>query len=327
MKTEPPQNRGTYSLDSVSHAIEEAVEKGIPVSVTLNNLAQEGKTPARAHGDASAGDNFCRLSAHPDVEAQPHDDRDEIEACFEDALEQLEDCLTFVTFPSASDRRRSYSDRRRSFTDRNESSNDGGQLSSDQERSSETPGKRGTYDLDDVSNSVEVGTKVGIPVVETLEHLSKTKSRQGQSFQETRQFEQNRRTYTLDEVSFSLQNASENGIPVVEALQNITKSAKLVQETGDRAQKRGTYTLDDVSKSLERAKSTGMPVIEALESLSEEKSSSPLRLKIPERGGENRGTYTLDEVSHSLEKAKQRGLPVVDALGQLTHAKDGVSLR
>lgn len=327
VKTEPPQNRGTYSLDSVSHAIEEAVEKGIPVSVTLNNLTQEGKTPARALGDVSAGDNFCRLSAHPDVEAQPHDDRDEIEACFEDALEQLEDCLTFVTFPSTSDRRRSYSDRRRSFTDRNESSNDGGQLSSDQERSSETPGKRGTYDLDDVSNSVEVGTKVGIPVVETLEHLSKTKSRQGQSFQETRQFEQNRRTYTLDEVSFSLQNASENGIPVVEALQNVTKSTKLVQETGDRAQKRGTYTLDDVSKSLERAKSTGMPVIEALESLSKEKSSSPLRLKIPERGGENRGTYTLDEVSHSLEKAKQRGLPVVDALGQLTHAKDGVSLR
>ncbi|XP_022802927.1 uncharacterized protein LOC111340357 [Stylophora pistillata] len=98
MKIGPPQNRGTYSLDSVSHAIEEAVEKGIPVSVTLNHLAQEGTNHAHAHGDAS-------FEPRPfDAEEQPPDDRDEIEARFEDALETLEDCLTFVSFPSASDR-------------------------------------------------------------------------------------------------------------------------------------------------------------------------------------------------------------------------------
>ena len=368
LNTKPAQNRDTYTLDTVSHAIEEAVEKGIPVSVTLNHLAQEERalrhTSAHGYGNSSTGEDSYSLHRGTNDLALPSDDRDEIEACFEDALEQLEDCLTYVSFPSASDRGRSSSDRKQSFTDRKQSSTDRKQSSSDREqsssdrvqsstdrkqsssdrkqsstdrkksssdreqssfdhdRSSEAPGKRGTYNLDDVSTAVEDGAKDGVPVVETLEHLSKMKSSHKEGVQETRQSEQKRRTYTLDEVSRSLQNASEQGIPVVEALRNMTKTTEHARGTGESAQKRGTYTLDDVSKSLERAKKTGIPVIEALESLSKEKSPNPLRLKIPERATENRGTYTLDEVSQTLEKAKQRGLPVVDALGQLTAGKD-----
>lgn len=347
----PSQNRGTYTLDTVSHAIEEAVKKGIPASVTLNRLAQEGKplrnTPAHGYDDSSSGDAAWGLKTHPDVRALSPDHRDEIEASFEDALEQLEDCVTFVSFPPVSHRERPFSDRKRSSPGRELSSSDREQSSSnrerssldrepspsnrersysDRERSSETSGKRGTYNLDDVANTVEDGVEDGLPVVETLERLSKTKTDFKERVSDAPLSVQKRGTYTLDEVSLSLQTASEQGIPVVEALKNMTKAKEAARGTGESAQKRGTYTLNDVSKSLEHAKKTGIPVIEALESLSKEKPPSPLRLKIPERSPENRGTYTLDEVSYTLEKAKQKGLPVVDALGQMTASKD-VSLR
>ncbi|KAJ7361843.1 hypothetical protein OS493_014485 [Desmophyllum pertusum] len=356
--TKPSQKRDTYTLDTVSHAIEEAVEKGIQVSETLNHLAQEEKplpgscpppaailkaemdqgtklpsqhTPARGYDDSSAGEVACGLTR-----ALSPDHRDEIEASFEDALEQLEDSLTLVSFPSASDREQSSADRERSSANRKRWSADRKQSSSDRERSSpvreqssanreqsssETPGNRGTYNLDDVSNSVEDGAQDGVPVADTLERLSRTKTHPKDGVEDSKLSEQRRGTYTLDEVSISLQTASEQGIPVVEALRNMTRAKETVRGTGESAQKRGTYTLNDVSKSLERAKKTGIPVIEALESLSQETPPSPLRLKIPERT-----TYTLDEVSLSLEKAQQKGLPVVDALGKLTASKD-ISLR
>ena len=344
--SKPPQNRGTYTLDTVSHAIEEAVELGIPASVTLNRLAQEGKPLQNTHGDdnSSAGDASCGLKTHRTLSP---DHRDEIEASFEDALEQLEDCVTFVAFPSASHRERPFSDRKplppgrglsssdleqssfnqeRSSLDREGASTSRERSSSYRELSSETSEKRGTYSLDDVANSVEDGVEHGVPVVETLDRLSKTNAGSNERVSDAQLSVQKRRTYTLDEVSLSLQTASEQGIPVVEALKNMTKAKEAGKGTGESAQKRGTYTLNDVSKSLEHAKKTGIPVIEALESLSKEKSPSPLRLKIPERSPENRGTYTLDDVSYTLEKAKQKGLPVVDALGQMTVPKD-VSLR
>lgn len=346
--SKPSQNRGTYTLDTVSHAIEEAVELGIPASVTLNRLAQEGKplrnTPAHGDDDSSCGDAACGLKTH---RALSPGHRDEIEASFEDALEQLEDCVTFVAFPAASHRERPFSDRKRSppgrelsSSDREQSSSnwerssldrEGGpsnreRSSSDRELSSETSGKRGTYNLDDVENTVEGGVQDGVPVVETLERLSKTNTSSKEEVSDAQLSVQKRRTYTLDEVSLSLKAASEQGIPVVEALKNMTKAKEAARGTGESAQKRGTYTLNDVSKSLEHAKKTGIPVIEALESLSKEKPPSPLLIKIPERSAENRGTYTLDEVSYTLEKAKEKGLPVVDALGQMTVPKD-VSLR
>lgn len=381
--SKPSPNRGTYTLDTVSHAIEEAVEKGIPVSVTLNHLAQEEtpmrQTTAHGHDDSSAREVAHGLKTHLDGRPLSPDHQDEIEASFEDALEQLEDCLTFVSFPSASDRERRFtnrnrssldrersppdrdrsspdrdrlfpdreqssshreqsspdleqssSDRERSSSDREQSSSDREQSSTDREQSSsdrkqtssETQEKRGTYNLDDVANSVEDGVKDGVPVIETLESLSKTKTRPKDGVEKTQLSDQRRGTYTLDEVSLSLHTASEQGIPVVEALKNMTRANEPAGGTGESAQKRGTYTLDEVSKSLEHAKNTGIPVIEALESLSKGKPASPLRLKIPERSPENRGTYTLDEVSYSLEKAKQKGLPVVDALGQMTASKD-----
>ena len=346
--SKPAENRGTYTLDTVSHAIEEAVELGIPASVTLNRLAQEGKplrnTPAHGDDDSSAGDAGCGLKTH---RALSPDHRDEIEASFEDALEQLEDCVTFVAFPSASHRERPFPDRKRSSPGRELSSSDREQSSSnrdrsllDQERSSsnwersssdgelssETSGKRSTYNLDDVANSVEDGVEDGVPLVETLERISQTNTCSKERASDAKMSVQKRRTYTLDEVSLSLKTASDQGIPVVEALKNMTKAKEATRGTGETAQKRGTYTLNDVSKSLEHAKKTGIPVIEALESLSKEKPPSPLRLKIPERSPESRGTYTLDEVSYTLEKAKQKGLPVVDALAQMTLSKD-VSLR
>ena len=346
--SKPSQNRGTYTLDTVSHAIEEAVELGIPASVTLNRLAQEGKplqnTPAHGDDNSAAGDSTCGLKTH---RVLPFDHRDEIEASFEDALEQLEDCVTFVSFPSAPHRERPFSDRKRSPPGREISSSGPEQSSfnrqrssldregalssrerssSDQELSLETSEKRGTYSLDDVANFVEDGVEHGVLVVETLDRLSKTKADSKERVSDALLSGQKRRTYTLDEVSLSLQTASEQGIPVVEALKNMTKAKEATRGTGESAQKRGTYTLNDVSKSLEHAKKTGIPVIEALESLSKEKPPSPLRLKIPERSPENRGTYTLDDVSYTLEKAKQKGLPVVDALGQMTVPKD-VSLR
>ena len=346
--SKPSQNRGTYTLDTVSHAIEEAVELGIPASVTLNRLAQEERplrnTPAHGNDDSSAGDAACGLKTH---RALSPDRRDEIEASFEDALEQLEDCVTFVAFPSASHRERPFSDRKRSppvreisSSDREESSSNRKRSShdregapsnrerssSDRELSSETSGKRGTYNLDDVANSVEDGVEDSVPVVETLDRLSKANAGSKEKVSDAPLSVQKRRTYTLDEVSLSLQTATEQGIPVVEVLKNMTKATEAARGTGESAQKRGTYTLNDVSKSLEHAKQNGIPVIEALEFLSKEKPPSPLRLKIPERSPENRGTYTLDEVSYTLEKAKQKGLPVVDALGQMTVSKD-VSLR
>lgn len=346
--SKPAQNRGTYTLDTVSHAIEEAVELGIPASVTLNRLAQEGKplqnTPAHGDDNSSAGDVKCGLKTH-----RTHclDHRDEIEASFEDALEQLEDCVTFVAFPSASHRERPLSDRKPSPPNRELSSSDLERSSFNQERSSldregapsnrehsssdkelslETSEKRCTYRLDDVANSVEDGVEYGVPVVETLDRLSKTNAGSKERVSDAQLSIQKRRTYTLDEVSLSFQTASEQGIPVVEALKNMTKTNEAGRGTGESVQKRGTYTLNDVSKSLEHAKKTGIPVIEALECLSKEKAPSPLRLKIPERSPENRGTYTLDDVSYTLEKAKQKGLPVVDALGKMTVPTD-VSLR
>lgn len=295
----PPQKRGTYTLDTVSHAIEEAVEMGIPVSVTLNQLAHEGKaqkhTLGHAYSNATADKVTCDQRI-PGAFAQSPEDRDEIEASFEDALEQLEDCVTVhgeESFPSSSNRMRPFS---------------------------ETPGNRGTYDLDDVSSSLRDGAKVGIPVVETLDSLSKKSGISRNSDKRSHESEEKRGTYTLDEVSRSIEAASEQGIPVVEALQNLTKIKVTNHESGEAGEsvgKRSTYTLHEVSKSLEHAKQTGIPVIETLESLSEEKRKSPLRLKMPDRG-----TYTLDDVSHTLEKAKQRGLPVVDAFGHLTTSKD-----
>ena len=294
-----PQKRGTYTLDTVSHAIEEAVEKGIPVSVTLNHLAQEGKaqkhTQAHDCDDATAGDSTRGLRGSG-ARAHASEHRDEFEASFEDALEQLEDCVTFDSeeaFLSSSSRGRPFS---------------------------ETPGNRGTYDLDEVSTSLKDGEKDGVPVVETLERLPGASGISKDSVEKTHPSGEKRGTYTLGEVSRSLETSSELGIPVVEALQNLAKAKETNSESNKIEEgegKRGTYTLDEVSKSLEHAKQTGVPVIEALESLSKEKRKSPLRLKMPDRG-----TYTLDEVSHTLEKAKQKGLPVVAALGQLTASKD-----
>ena len=295
----PPQNRGTYTLDTVSHAIEEAVEKGIPVSATLNHLAQEGNAQQHTHAhdnNGSTADEFTRGLRRPDAGALTTWHRDEYEASFEDALEQLEDCLTFESeeaFLTPSNHGRPFSG---------------------------TPGNRGTYDLDDVSTSLSDDSKDGVPVVETLDRLSRTSDLSKEAVAKTQPSEEKRGTYTLDEVSRSLQTASEEGIPVVEALQNLAKTKEKSSESVENEEgvgKRGTYTLDEVSKSLEHANRTGVPVIEALESLSKEKRKSPLRLKIPDRG-----TYTLDEVSLTLEKAKQRGLPVVDMLGHLTAPKD-----
>ena len=292
-----PQKRGTYTLDTVSHAIEEAVEKGIPVSVTLNHLAQEGKAQKHTHAhdcdDATAGE-FARGLRGSGAHALASDHRDEFEASFEDALEQLEDCVTFDSEEAFSS-----SGRGRPFP--------------------EIPGNRGTFDLDEVSASLKDGAKDGVPVVETLELLSETSGISKDSVTKKQLSGERRGTYTLNEVSRSLETASEQGIPVVEALQNLTKAKEISSENRkieEDVGKRGTYTLDEVSKSLEHAKQTGIPVIEALESLSKEKRKSPLRLKMPDRG-----TYTLDEVSHTLEKAKHRGLPVVAALGQLTASK------
>lgn len=294
-----PQKRGTYTLDTVSHAIEEAVEKGVPVSVTLNHLAQEGKAQKHTHAhdcdDAAAGE-FTRGLRGSGARAHASEHRDEFEASFEDALEQLEDCVTFDSeeaFLSSSSRGRPFS---------------------------ETPGNGGTYDLDEVSSSLKDGEKGGAPVVETLERLSGTSGISKDSVAKTQPSGEKRGTYTLDEVSRSLETASELGIPVVEALQDLAKAKETNSESKKIEEgegKRGTYTLDEVSKSLEHAKQTGVPVIEALESLSKENRKSPLRLKMPDRG-----TYTLDEVSHTLEKAEQKGLPVVAALGQLTAPKE-----
>ncbi|XP_078381859.1 uncharacterized protein LOC144664608 isoform X1 [Oculina patagonica] len=346
--SKPSPNRGTYTMDTVSHAIEEAVERGVPVSVTLNHLAQEEtplrRSPAHGYDDSSAGEVAQGTKTHLDPRPLSPDHRDEIEASFEDALEQLEDCLTFVSFPSASDRERRFTNRRQSSLDHERSSPERDRLSPDREQScsdreqscsdreqsssrrEQSQEKRGTYNLDDVANSVEDGVKDGVPVIVTLKGLSKTRTLPKDDVEKTQLSDKRRGTYTLDEVSLSLQTASQQGIPVVEALKNMTRADEPAGGTGESAQKRGTYTLDQVSKSLEHAEKTGIPVVEALESLSKGKPASPLRLKIPERSPENRGTYTLDEVSHTLEKAKQKGLPVVDALGQMTASKD-VSFR
>ena len=289
----PPQNRGTYTLDTVSHAIEEAVEKGIPVSVTLNHLAQNLQhSHAQDCKDVTASE-LTRGFKSSDGRALSSED--EFEASFEDALEQLEDCVTC--------------DNGEEFS-----------TSSNCERPfSETPGKRGTYDLDDVFTSLQDGEKDSVPVVETLERLSRSGLPKDSSTK-NQPSEEKRGTYTLDEVSRSLQTAAEQGIPVVEALQNLTRSKEASSESvkiEESAGKRGTYTLNEVSKSLEHAEQTGIPVIDALEALCEDKPKSPLRLKIPDRG-----TYTLDKVSVTLEHAKQKGLPIVDALGHLTTSKD-----
>lgn len=270
------QKRETYTLDEVSNAIEEAIEKGIAVCLTLDHLAQEVRGNAITTSGRCARD-LEETDSHP----QYSDQRDEYEASFEDALEKLEDCVSVENEEAFS-------------------------------TSSLQPRDRGTYDLNEVSASLLSGAKAGVPVVETLDHLS----RKGNATEKSRTCEQNRGTYTLGEVSRSLETASERGIPVIEALRDLTKDTIATKiETNEH--KRGTYTLDEVSKSLEHAKQTGIPIIEALESLAREKRKSPLRLKIPDRG-----TYTLDEVSVTLEKAQQRGLPVVDALGHMTMHKD-----
>ena len=298
-----PQNRGTYTLDTVSHAIEEAVEKGIPVSVTLNHLAKEEKQQRNSHvhhgSDNSTTDGTYELKGC-DAHALSSITRDEFEATFEDALEQLEDCVTCDSdeeFPTSHRRERSHA---------------------------VNSGKRGTYDLEDVSASFQDGEKDGVPVVKTLEHLSKNDLSEDGSVK-IQLSEERRGTYTLDEVSCALQTASEEGIPVVETLENLARNKETSKEGKEKEEsidKRRTYTLDEVSKSIEHAKNTGVPVIEVLGALAKDKPKSPLRLKIPDRGADNRGTYTLDEVSHTLEHAKQRGLPVVDALGHLTSSKD-----
>ena len=270
------QKRETYTLDEVSNAIEEAIEKGIAVCLTLDHLAQEVRG-----NDITTSGKCARDLREADSHAQYSGQHDEYEASFEDALEKLEDCVSLGNEEAFS-------------------------------TSSFQPRNRGTYDLNEVSTSLLSGAKAGVPVVETLDHLS----RKGNDTEKSRTCEQNRRTYTLGEVSRSLEAASEQGIPVIEALRDLTKDMSSTKtETSEH--KRGTYTLDEVSNSLEHAKQTGIPVIEALESLAKEKRKSPLRLKIPDRG-----TYTLDEVSVTLEKAQQRGLPVVDALGHLTMHKD-----
>lgn len=294
-----PQNRGTYTLDTVSHAIEEAVEKGIPVSVTLNHLAKEEKQQRNSHvhhgSDNSSGDGTYELK-RCDAHALSSITRDEFEATFEDALEQLEDCVTCDSdeeFPTSHKRER---------------------------RHAVKSGKRGTYDLEDVSTSCQDG----VPVVKPVKHLSIDDLSEDESVK-IQLSEERRGTYTLDEVSCSLQTASEQGIPVVEALENLARNketSKEGEENEESVDKRRTYTLDEVSKSIEHAKNTGIPVIEVLGALAKDKPKSPLRLKIPDRGADKRDTYTLDEVIHTLEHAKQRGLPVVDALGHLTASKD-----
>ena len=270
------QRRETYTLDEVSNAIEEAIEKGIAVCLTLDHLAQEVRG-----NDITTSGRGARDLGETDSHAQYSDQHDEYEASFEDALEKLEDSVSVENEEAFS-------------------------------TSSLQPRDRGTYDLNEVSASLLSGAKAGVPVVETLDHLS----RKGRDTEKSRTREQNRGTYTLGEVSRSLETASERGIPVIEALRDLTKDTSATKiETNEH--KRGTYTLDEVSKSLEHAKQTGIPIIEALESLAREKRKSPLRLKIPDRG-----TYTLDEVSVTLDKAQQRGLPVVDALGHMTMHKD-----
>ena len=279
-----PGNRGTYTLETVSYAIEEAVEKGIPVSETLNQIAQEEEKAAvylarDSVQDTTSAAMFARRSSP----VEPDRAQDEIETSFEDALEQLEGCETFDGDESHSP----FFNRPSSF--------------------SLTPG---------VCKSLQDSVKEGVPVVKTLEHLPA-----GPGCSEDTKSDQKRRTYTLDDVSLSLKMASERGIPVVQALENITTTDATAESNRNR-KKRGTYTLEEVSQSLEDAKRTGIPVIETLELLSRKKSKGSLRLKMPEKIAGNRGTYTLDKVSHTLERAKEKGIPVVEALGQVTGSED-----
>ena len=167
--------------------------------------------------------------------------------------------------------------------------------------------RRGTYGLDDVSQSLQSASDRGIPVVDALDHIVKTiEIVQGSSSSSVRTTNTSRGTYTLDFVADSLQVSSEKGVDVTETLRNLAQMEE--KRTGSsNVQSRSDSSETDLTEP-----SVSLTLVEGQNLILPQNESLVM----------NRGTYTLNAVSDSLETGHEKGLSHTDVLLDLASKQE-----
>jgi hypothetical protein len=188
--------------------------------------------------------------------------------------------------------------------------------------------ERGTYPLDEVSETLAGAAMKGIPVVEALGSLTvkesvtkyripralrkaSSKSESNINKNTTAKEESSRQTYSLDDVSSSVEAAKAKGIPVIAALDELTNSL---------AQFSATRTTP--GKPL---KKPDRPSIRKKEAARQDRSAvrSEFGREVQRSAGISfpisyppamRNSYSLDDVASAFEKAYQTGVPFQNVL-------------
>ena len=255
-----PGQRGTYTLDEVSLALEKASSEGGTVVEALEQLAGDYQSPTEKGRSCPVGDvprmgsptgssavNICGEPTHASglgnkinddsAKAEPSQKRgtytlDEVSVALQAAskegvplVETLENLARTQEGGSKdSVQPKGTSNEVRDKTSRKslgESSYGLGQQTLVGPEVSSSAGDRATYTLEGVSHSLEAAQSRGVPLIDALANLA-DKTEAGETPTST---PGNRGTYTLEEVSLSLEAAREKGLPVVELLEQLASSA------------------------------------------------------------------------------------------------------
>ena len=307
------EKRGTYTLDDVSVALENASSEGIPVVEALEHVSLEAVSIAmekEAVLDQSRQQNALEsgLPRGEDTAGTPHRGTyplEDVSADLEAAKQRglpLIDALARLT---------------------------GEQGASDV---AETPPNRGTYTLDEVSDSLEAAKERGLPIVELLDRLAGSTGdvtlRPQDAVQRRQENLTNRKTYAL---ATPLETIGENSD--VTLFDGTTRRAvsrgSLERMKGESADKSNSVkglvnTLDFLTSACEVLLSTTAtkPAPDPAQSHRDGAGlQKPARNDLARAA--DRKTYTLEDVALTLEGAKEAGLPVVDALRKLSTAQAG----
>ncbi|XP_048590716.1 uncharacterized protein LOC5518363 isoform X2 [Nematostella vectensis] len=290
--------RGTYSLDDVSKSLCDASEFGLTLEQALENLANKQEAsdsaspPTAKRGTYSLDDvSNCLVSA-------ANEGLSVAEALDKLATsEQLQrNCTESVTSKQATpspDRRGTYD-----LSDVSKSLDSCVGIETKAAVNQTTPesdisGRRGTYDLSDVSKSLDASEASGILPENALQQL-------------------------LDECESELQPAREVSVAHRDKRGNRNQVScwKNDHEASTIMTKRGTYNLEDLDINLIQEGEV------SLDSDSGHESSSDSNLVRPKRG-----TFDLEEVSDTLTSASKGGTSVEEALEKLSKSEKSMSPR
>lgn len=200
------------------------------------------------------------------------------------------------------------------------------------------PSERGTYSLDEVSETLEGASKKGIPVIDALGSLTAkepvkkyripralrkagSKSESSLNMNTTAKQESSRQTYSLDNVSNSMEDAKAKGIPVIAALDELTNSLARFSATRPTPGKPiRKPERPSITRKREAARQERANVRSEIGREAQKPTGSSFPISYPPA---MRNSYSLDDVASAFEKAYQTGIPFQDVLEGIHSESDG----